>query len=148
MIIYLRLLRCRRLKNCTWLFFQLSILHRREWFLYIFWFAKVRMTSHVIPWSSLVVAVYSRGAAIPFWLYVVVVVVVCWQVGHEPLPPTLGRNLFGRQVYQLPGLFAYGESPGQSPFTYGICVRVCSNMRTPCNIVNTFTKQGAYLMPL
>ncbi|KAF1567721.1 UNVERIFIED_CONTAM: hypothetical protein FQV16_0011703, partial [Eudyptes robustus] len=32
------------------------------------------------------------------------------QVGYEPLPPTLGRNVFGRQVYQLPGLFAYGES--------------------------------------
>uniref|UniRef100_A0A7N8Y813 Mitochondrial carrier homolog 2 n=1 Tax=Mastacembelus armatus TaxID=205130 RepID=A0A7N8Y813_9TELE len=31
------------------------------------------------------------------------------QVGHEPLPPTLGRNLFGRQVYQLPGLFAYAK---------------------------------------
>ncbi|KAK7912953.1 hypothetical protein WMY93_013164 [Mugilogobius chulae] len=30
-------------------------------------------------------------------------------VGHEPLPPTLGRNLFGRQVYQLPGLFAYAK---------------------------------------
>lgn len=30
-------------------------------------------------------------------------------MGYEPLPPTLGRNIFGRQVYQLPGLFAYGE---------------------------------------
>lgn len=32
------------------------------------------------------------------------------QVGYEPLPPTLGRNIFGRQVYQLPGLFSYGKS--------------------------------------
>lgn len=39
---------------------------------------------------------------------------VCCQVGHEPLAPTLGRNLFGRQVYQLPGLFAYGGSLGHS----------------------------------
>lgn len=31
------------------------------------------------------------------------------KVGYEPLPPTLGRNIFGRHVYQLPGLFAYGE---------------------------------------
>uniref|UniRef100_A0A0B8RQ36 Mitochondrial carrier homolog 2 n=1 Tax=Philothamnus irregularis TaxID=1899461 RepID=A0A0B8RQ36_9SAUR len=31
------------------------------------------------------------------------------QVGYEPLPPTLGRNIFGRQVYQLPGLFAYAK---------------------------------------
>ncbi|XP_078000113.1 mitochondrial carrier homolog 2-like [Glandiceps talaboti] len=29
------------------------------------------------------------------------------QVGHEPLAPTLGRNIFGRQQMQLPGLFTY-----------------------------------------
>lgn len=38
------------------------------------------------------------------------------KVGYEPLPPTLGRNIFGRQVYQLPGLFAYGEC-----VTYKFC---------------------------
>lgn len=43
------------------------------------------------------------------WYPLIVFGVVCYQVGHEPLPPTLGRNLFGRQVYQLPGLFAYGK---------------------------------------
>lgn len=37
------------------------------------------------------------------------------QVGYEPLPPTLGRNIFGRQVYQLPGLFSYGESVPPCP---------------------------------
>lgn len=37
------------------------------------------------------------------------------QVGYEPLPPTLGRNIFGRQVYQLPGLFSYGESAPVGP---------------------------------
>lgn len=37
------------------------------------------------------------------------------QVGYEPLPPTLGRNIFGRQVYQLPGLFAYGEFHSAAP---------------------------------
>ncbi|XP_037547289.1 mitochondrial carrier homolog 2 [Nematolebias whitei] len=31
------------------------------------------------------------------------------QVGHEPLPPTLGRNIFGKPVQQLPGLFAYAK---------------------------------------
>ncbi|NWQ86563.1 MTCH2 protein, partial [Burhinus bistriatus] len=36
------------------------------------------------------------------------------QVGYEPLPPTLGRNIFGRQVYQLPGLFAYGRTARHS----------------------------------
>lgn len=49
------------------------------------------------------------------------------QVGHEPLPPTLGRNLFGRQVYQLPGLFAYGKAQG--------------NYHTPLHI-RTFSEMG------
>ena len=30
-------------------------------------------------------------------------------MGYEPLAPTVGRNIFGRQVCQLPGLFCYGE---------------------------------------
>ena len=34
-------------------------------------------------------------------LYVKVLI----QVGYEPLPPTVGRNILGRQVCQLPGLF-------------------------------------------
>lgn len=32
-----------------------------------------------------------------------------WQVGHEPLPPTVGRNVLGRKVLYLPGFFTYGE---------------------------------------
>lgn len=31
------------------------------------------------------------------------------QVGHEPLPPTVGRNVLGRKVLYLPGFFTYGE---------------------------------------
>lgn len=31
------------------------------------------------------------------------------QVGHEPLPPTIGRNVLGRKVLYLPGFFTYGE---------------------------------------
>ncbi|KAF4094439.1 hypothetical protein AMELA_G00014980 [Ameiurus melas] len=52
------------------------------------------------------------------------------QVGHEPLPPTLGRNLFGRQVYQLPGLFAYAkhiiEIDGKSGLFKGLAPRLCA----------------------
>lgn len=44
-----------------------------------------------------------------FFLAINIFVSLQIQVGHEPLPPTLGRNMFGRQVYQLPGLFAYGK---------------------------------------
>ncbi|XP_051992068.1 mitochondrial carrier homolog 2-like [Xyrauchen texanus] len=52
------------------------------------------------------------------------------QVGHEPLPPTLGRNLFGRQVYQLPGLFAYARHiikiDGKAGLFKGLAPRLCA----------------------
>ncbi|MBN3303731.1 MTCH2 protein, partial [Amia calva] len=52
------------------------------------------------------------------------------QVGHEPLPPTLGRNIFGRQVYQLPGLFAYAKHivkiDGKSGLFKGLAPRLCA----------------------
>ncbi|KAM8940527.1 mitochondrial carrier homolog 2 isoform 2-T2 [Pelodytes ibericus] len=52
------------------------------------------------------------------------------QVGHEPLPPTLGRNLFGRQVHQLPGLFAYAKHiisiDGKIGLFKGLAPRLCA----------------------
>uniref|UniRef100_A0A673XYE4 Mitochondrial carrier homolog 2 n=1 Tax=Salmo trutta TaxID=8032 RepID=A0A673XYE4_SALTR len=52
------------------------------------------------------------------------------QVGHEPLPPSLGRNLFGRQVYQLPGLFAYAKHiikiDGKVGLFNGLAPRLCA----------------------
>uniref|UniRef100_A0A3Q3JP18 Mitochondrial carrier homolog 2 n=1 Tax=Monopterus albus TaxID=43700 RepID=A0A3Q3JP18_MONAL len=52
------------------------------------------------------------------------------QVGHEPLPPTLGTNLFGRQVYQLPGLFAYAKHiikiDGRAGLFKGLVPRLCA----------------------
>ncbi|XP_046897576.1 mitochondrial carrier homolog 2 [Hypomesus transpacificus] len=52
------------------------------------------------------------------------------QVGHEPLPPSLGRNLFGRQVYQLPGLFAYAKHitkiDGKAGLFNGLVPRLCA----------------------
>ncbi|XP_030056803.1 mitochondrial carrier homolog 2 [Microcaecilia unicolor] len=52
------------------------------------------------------------------------------QVGHEPLPPTLGRNIFGRQVYQLPGLFAYAKHivkvDGRPGLFRGLVPRLCA----------------------
>ncbi|XP_051919978.1 mitochondrial carrier homolog 2 isoform X2 [Hippocampus zosterae] len=53
------------------------------------------------------------------------------QVGHEPLPPTLGRNIFGRQVYQLPGLFAYAKHiikiDGKAGLFKGLGPRLCAS---------------------
>uniref|UniRef100_A0A8C7H5X0 Mitochondrial carrier homolog 2 n=1 Tax=Oncorhynchus kisutch TaxID=8019 RepID=A0A8C7H5X0_ONCKI len=52
------------------------------------------------------------------------------QVGHEPLPPSIGRNLFGRQVYQLPGLFAYAKHiikiDGKAGLFNGLAPRLCA----------------------
>uniref|UniRef100_A0A3Q2E5C2 Mitochondrial carrier homolog 2 n=1 Tax=Cyprinodon variegatus TaxID=28743 RepID=A0A3Q2E5C2_CYPVA len=52
------------------------------------------------------------------------------QVGHEPLPPALGRNLFGRPVQQLPGLFAYAKHiikiDGKTGLYKGLVPRLCA----------------------
>ncbi|XP_008631474.1 PREDICTED: mitochondrial carrier homolog 2 [Corvus brachyrhynchos] len=53
------------------------------------------------------------------------------QVGYEPRPPTLGRNIFGRQVYQLPGLFSYAKhimkEDGRAGLFKGLAPRHCSS---------------------
>ncbi|XP_001364444.3 mitochondrial carrier homolog 2 isoform X1 [Monodelphis domestica] len=52
------------------------------------------------------------------------------QVGYEPLPPTMGRNIFGRQVCQLPGLFCYAQHimtiDGKCGLFKGLTPRLCS----------------------
>uniref|UniRef100_A0A8I6A6I8 Mitochondrial carrier 2 n=1 Tax=Rattus norvegicus TaxID=10116 RepID=A0A8I6A6I8_RAT len=54
------------------------------------------------------------------------------QVGYEPLPPTIGRNIFGRQVYQLPGLFCYAQHiasiDGKRGLFTGLTPRLCSGV--------------------
>ncbi|NXH20567.1 MTCH2 protein, partial [Bucco capensis] len=53
------------------------------------------------------------------------------QIGYEPMPPKLGRNVFGRQVYQLPGLFAYCRHiisvDGRAGLFKGLAPRLCSS---------------------
>ncbi|XP_042202559.1 mitochondrial carrier homolog 2 [Callorhinchus milii] len=52
------------------------------------------------------------------------------QVGHEPLSPMLGRNLFRTPVYQLPGLFAYAKHivaiDGKMGLFRGLTPRLCA----------------------
>ncbi|KAG8519594.1 Mitochondrial carrier-2, partial [Galemys pyrenaicus] len=54
------------------------------------------------------------------------------QVGYEPLPPTIGRNIFGRQVCQLPGLFCYAQHiasiDGKRGLFTGLTPRLCSGV--------------------
>ncbi|XP_019061339.1 mitochondrial carrier homolog 2 isoform X1 [Fukomys damarensis] len=53
-------------------------------------------------------------------------------VGYEPLPPTIGRNIFGRQVCQLPGLFSYAQHiasiDGRRGLFTGLTPRLCSGV--------------------
>ncbi|NWQ81287.1 MTCH2 protein, partial [Columbina picui] len=67
------------------------------------------------------------------------------QVGYEPLPPTLGRNVFGRQVYQLPGLFAYAKHivkvDGRAGLFKGLTPRLCSSAIG--TVVHSKVLQGA-----
>uniref|UniRef100_A0ABM5G7C9 Mitochondrial carrier homolog 1 isoform X2 n=1 Tax=Pogona vitticeps TaxID=103695 RepID=A0ABM5G7C9_9SAUR len=53
------------------------------------------------------------------------------QVGHEPLPPTVGRNLLGRKVLYLPGFFAYAghivKVDGKRGLFRGLTPRILSS---------------------
>ncbi|NWQ84399.1 MTCH1 protein, partial [Columbina picui] len=53
------------------------------------------------------------------------------QVGHEPLPPTVGRNVLGRRVLYLPGFFTYArhivEVDGKRGLFRGLTPRLISS---------------------
>ncbi|XP_060087506.1 mitochondrial carrier homolog 1 isoform X1 [Heteronotia binoei] len=53
------------------------------------------------------------------------------QVGHEPLPPTIGRNLLGRKVLYLPGFFTYARHivrvDGKKGLFRGLTPRIISS---------------------
>ncbi|XP_067387973.1 mitochondrial carrier homolog 1 isoform X2 [Emydura macquarii macquarii] len=53
------------------------------------------------------------------------------QVGHEPLPPTIGRNVLGRKVLYLPGFFTYArhivEVDGKMGLFRGLSPRIISS---------------------
>uniref|UniRef100_A0A3B3VKM0 Mitochondrial carrier homolog 2 n=1 Tax=Poecilia latipinna TaxID=48699 RepID=A0A3B3VKM0_9TELE len=70
------------------------------------------------------------GSGLTVLSHPVMYIKVLIQVGHEPLPPTLGRNLFGRQVQQLPGLFAYAKHiikiDGKAGLYNGLGPRLCA----------------------
>ncbi|XP_061591595.1 mitochondrial carrier homolog 1-like isoform X2 [Cololabis saira] len=54
--------------------------------------------------AVLLLAAGAAAAAHPL-LYVKLLI----QVGHEPLPPTVGSTMFGRRVLYLPGFFSYAQ---------------------------------------
>uniref|UniRef100_K7F3D8 Mitochondrial carrier homolog 1 n=1 Tax=Pelodiscus sinensis TaxID=13735 RepID=K7F3D8_PELSI len=53
------------------------------------------------------------------------------KVGHEPLPPTIGRNVLGRKVLYLPGFFTYAKHivavDGKTGLFRGLAPRILSS---------------------
>nr|XP_032660795.1 mitochondrial carrier homolog 1 isoform X2 [Chelonoidis abingdonii] len=53
------------------------------------------------------------------------------QVGHEPLPPIIGRNMLGKKVLYLPGFFTYArhivEVDGKMGLFRGLAPRILSS---------------------
>ncbi|MEQ2169657.1 hypothetical protein GOODEAATRI_027442 [Goodea atripinnis] len=54
-------------------------------------------------------AVLLLGASVTAITHPLLYVKLLIQVGHEPLPPTVGTTMFGRRLIYLPGFFNYGE---------------------------------------
>ncbi|KAM9343774.1 mitochondrial carrier homolog 1-like isoform 2-T2 [Pholidichthys leucotaenia] len=54
-------------------------------------------------------AVLLVGAGVTVITHPLLYVKLLIQVGHEPLPPTVGTTLFGRKVLYLPGFFSYAH---------------------------------------
>ncbi|XP_032894331.1 mitochondrial carrier homolog 2 isoform X1 [Amblyraja radiata] len=70
------------------------------------------------------------GAGLTVLSHPLMYVKVLIQVGHEPLAPSMGRNIFGRPVLQLPGLFAYAKHivkiDGKRGLFKGLTSRLCA----------------------
>ncbi|XP_071331199.1 mitochondrial carrier homolog 1-like isoform X3 [Trachinotus anak] len=54
-------------------------------------------------------AVLLLGAGVTALTHPLLYVKLLIQVGHEPLPPTVGTTMFGRRVLYLPGFFSYAQ---------------------------------------
>ncbi|XP_028265511.1 mitochondrial carrier homolog 1-like [Parambassis ranga] len=54
-------------------------------------------------------AVLLLGAGVTAITHPMLYVKLLIQVGHEPLPPTVGTTMFGRRVLYLPGFFSYAQ---------------------------------------
>uniref|UniRef100_A0AAY4ES02 Mitochondrial carrier 1 n=1 Tax=Denticeps clupeoides TaxID=299321 RepID=A0AAY4ES02_9TELE len=54
-------------------------------------------------------AIVLLGAGVTAITHPLLYVKLLIQVGHEPLPPTVGTTLFGRKVLYLPGFFSYAQ---------------------------------------
>lgn len=76
-------------------------------------------------------AVLLLGAGVTAITHPLLYVKLLIQVGHEPLPPTVGTTMFGRRVLYLPGFFSYAQYivkvDGKRGLFRGLSPRIVSN---------------------
>ncbi|XP_013880196.1 mitochondrial carrier homolog 1 [Austrofundulus limnaeus] len=77
-------------------------------------------------------AVLLLGAGVTAATHPLLYVKLLIQVGHEPLPPTVGTTLFGRKVLYLPGFFTYAryivKVDGKTGLFRGLSPRLVSSI--------------------
>ncbi|XP_039460206.1 mitochondrial carrier homolog 1-like isoform X6 [Oreochromis aureus] len=76
-------------------------------------------------------AVFLLGAGVTTLTHPLLYVKLLIQVGHEPLPPTVGTTMFGRRVLYLPGFFSYAQHivkvDGKRGLLRGLSPRIVSS---------------------
>ncbi|XP_020486057.1 mitochondrial carrier homolog 1 isoform X2 [Labrus bergylta] len=88
-------------------------------------------------------AVFVLGAGVTAITHPLLYVKLLIQVGHEPLPPTVGTTMFGRRVLYLPGFFSYAQHivqvDGKRGLFRGLSPRIVSS--TISTVVRCKVKQ-------
>ncbi|KAL2103254.1 hypothetical protein ACEWY4_000122 [Coilia grayii] len=89
-------------------------------------------------------AVILLGAGVTAITHPLLYVKLLIQVGHEPLPPTVGTTMFGRKVLYLPGFFSYARHiahvDGKRGLFRGLSPRIMSTALT--TVVRSKVKQA------
>ncbi|KAK2850809.1 hypothetical protein Q5P01_007085 [Channa striata] len=83
-------------------------------------------------------AVLLLGAGVTVVTHPLLYVKLLIQVGHEPLPPTVGTTMFGRKFLYLPSFFSYAQHivkvDGKSGLFRGLSPRIA------CSVISTFVR--------
>ncbi|KAM7405456.1 hypothetical protein PAMP_012716 [Pampus punctatissimus] len=93
-------------------------------------------------------AVLLLGAGVTAITHPLLYVKLLIQVGHEPLPPTVGTTMFGRRVLYLPGFFSYAQHivkvDGKRGLFRGLSPRIVSSAIS--TVVRSKIKQRVELL--
>lgn len=93
-------------------------------------------------------AVLLLGAGVTAITHPLLYVKLLIQVGHEPLPPTVGTTMFGRRVLYLPGFFSYAQHivtvDGKRGLFRGLSPRILSSAIS--TVVRSKVKQQVELL--